>query len=190
MSAALHLTTGQIEASLEHIRQAPKEEGAIALIVRRPAVDEREVLAEARLDVAEGLVGDNWRARGSRSMPDGSANPEMQINVMSARAVACVAPARERWSLAGDQLFLELDLSVENLPVGTRLALGEAIIEVTAPPHTGCAKFAARFGRDALAFVNSPAGKALRLRGLNARVIQSGTIRAGDRVRKLARTPA
>ncbi len=186
MSAALHLTTDQLETGLEHIRRAPKDEGAIELIVRRPAVDQREVLAEARLDVAEGLIGDNWRARGSRSMPDGAANPEMQLNVMSARAVAVVAPTRERWSLAGDQLFLDFDLSVENLPIGTRLALGEAIIEVTAPPHTGCAKFAARFGRDAHLFVNSPTGKALRLRGLNARVVQSGTIRAGDRVRKLS----
>lgn len=181
-------TTAELEAGLDEIRRAPKEEGAIALIVRRPAVDQREVLAEGRLDVAEGLVGDNWRARGSRSMPDGSANPEMQINVMSARAVACVARARERWSLAGDQLFLDFDLSVENLPIGKRLALGEAIIEVTAPPHTGCAKFAARFGRAALEFVNSTAGKALRLRGLNARVVQSGMIRTGDRVRKLARS--
>ncbi len=189
MNAAPSLTTAELEAGLDEIRRAPKEDGAIELIVRRPAVDQREVIAEGRLDVVEGLVGDNWRARGSRSMPDGSANPEMQINVMSARAVACVARARERWSLAGDQLFLDLDLSVENLPIGTRLALGEAMIEVTAPPHTGCAKFAARFGREALAFVNSAEGKALRLRGLNARVIQSGVIRTGDRVRKLALSP-
>lgn len=188
MNVAPTLPTAELAAGLDEIRRAPKDAGTIELIVRRPAEDQREVLAEGRLDVAEGLVGDNWRARGSRSMPDGSANPEMQINVMSARAVARVAPARERWSLAGDQLFLDLDLSVENLPVGTRLALGEAIIEVTVPPHTGCAKFAARFGCEALAFVNSPAGKALRLRGLNARVIQSGTIRTGDRVRKLSRT--
>lgn len=188
MNAAPSLTTAEFEAGLDEIRRAPKDEGTIELIVRRPAEDLREVLAAGRLDETEGLVGDNWRARGSRSMPDGSANPEMQINVMSARAVARVAPARERWSLAGDQLFLDLDLSVENLPVGMRLALGEAIIEVTAPPHTGCAKFAARFGRDALAFVNSPAGKVLRLRGLNARVIQSGTIRTGDRVRKVNRS--
>jgi len=186
MNAAPWRTTAEFEAGWDEIRRAPKDEGAIELIVRRPAVDQREVLAEGRLDVAEGLVGDNWRARGSRSMPDGSADPEMQLNVMSARAVALVAPARERWSLAGDQLFLDLDLSVANLPAGTRLALGEAIVEVTAPAHTGCAKFAARFGREALAFVNSPAGKALRLRGLNARVIKSGAIRTGDRVRKLA----
>ncbi len=182
---AIALTTAELEAGLAEIRRAPTDAGVIALIVRRPAVDEREVLAEGRLEVADGLVGDNWRARGSRSTPDRTADPQMQINVMSARAAAVISPRPERWPLAGDQLFVDLDLSVENLPPGTRLALGEAVIEVTPAPHTGCAKFAARFGRDALAFVNSPVGKQLRLRGLNARVIQSGTIRAGDRVRKM-----
>lgn len=181
-----HLTASELEAGLDEIRRSPGDDGRIALIVRRPAVDAREVLAEAKLDPAEGLVGDNWRARGSKSTPDGAAHPEMQLNVMNARCIALLAQSRDRWPLAGDQLFLDLDLSAANLPAGTRLALGEAVIEITPPPHTGCSKFTERFGLEAMKFVNSPRGRELRLRGLNAKVVQAGVIRAGDRVRKIA----
>ena len=96
----------------------------------------------------------------------------------------------DRRALAGDQLHLDLDLSLANLPPGTRLALGSAVIEVTAKPHLGCAKFVDRFGRDAMRFVNSPVGRELRLRGLNARVVVAGTVRPGDEVRKLPATTA
>jgi len=186
METTPFLDETQLAAGLPAILAAPREVGTLELIVRRPAENQREVLVEARLDPAEGVVGDNWRTRGSRSMPDGAANPEMQLNVMGARAVALVAGTRERWALAGDQLYVDLDLSAENLPAGTRLAIGaEAVIEVTAPPHTGCAKFTARFGLPAMKFVNSPEGKRLRLRGLNAKVVQAGTVRTGDPVRRV-----
>ena len=157
----------------------------MAMIVRRPDIGEREVLDEGRLDVIEGLVGDNWRTRGSSSMPDKSANPEMQLNVMNARATALVAQEKARWALAGDQLYLDMDISVENLPPGQQLALGSAVIEVTPIPHNGCKKFVARFGLDAMKFVNSPVGKSLRLRGMNAKVVQPGIIRVGDKVTKI-----
>jgi hypothetical protein len=148
-------------------------------------VDEREVLEEGRLDLAEGLVGDSWKERGSSRTPDGSAHPDMQLNVMNSRVLALVAQGRERWRLAGDQLIMDMDLSDENLPPGTRLALGSAVIEVTELPHTGCHKFLARFGLDAMKFVNSPAGRRLRLRGLNAKVVRPGVIRPGDVIRKI-----
>lgn len=179
----------EMQAGLAHIRQAPKDCGVVALIVRRPTVDEREVLTEGQLTVGDGLVGDGWRARRSTSTPDGSANPEMQLNLMGSRVVALLAQEKERWPLAGDQLFLDLDLSEENLPPGTRLALGTAVIAITAPPHLGCKKFAARFGPHAVPFVNSPEGRRLHLRGLNAKVIQPGLVRVGDAVRKLAPAP-
>lgn len=181
-----HPTTAQLEAGLDHVRGAPADLGRLDRIVRRPAVDEREPLAEGYLDLGEGLVGDSWRQRGSARTPDRSAHPDMQINVMNARVAALVAGREERWQLAGDQLYVDLDISEGNLPPGTRLAVGEAVIEVTAEPHLGCAKFASRFGRDALRFVNSPTGRRLRLRGLNARVVVAGWVRAGDPVRKLA----
>jgi hypothetical protein len=179
-----HLTNEELEAGLGDVLLSPKDEGVLELIVRRPRVDEREVLEEGRLDLVEGLVGDNWIERGSSRTPDGTAHPEMQLNVMNSRMLALVARDRERWRLAGDQLIMDMDLSDENLPAGTRLALGSAVIEVTNQPHTGCVKFIARFGLDAMKFVNSPEGKRLRLRGLNAKVIRPGAIRAGDVVRK------
>ncbi len=193
MSAALfefstsikHLTTAELEAGLDEIQRAPRDEGALQLIVRRPAINDREILAEGELSLAEGLVGDTWKRRRSTSTPDGSPNPDMQLNIISARVIALVAPDRYRWPLAGDQLFLDLDLSAENLPAGSRLSLGSAVIEVTPPPHLGCQKFVARFGLEAMRFVNSPLGKQLRLRGINARVVQAGVIRVGDIARKI-----
>lgn len=180
-----HLSIEQLEAGLDTIRQAPKDNGTLELIVRRPAVDQREVIAEGRLDTIHGLEGDNWLTRGSKDMPDGSANPEAQITLMNARSIALLAQEKESWQLAGDQLFVDLDLSFENLPAGTRLSIGEAILEVTAKPHRGCAKFSERFGSDALKFVNNGEGKELRMRGINARVIQSGLIKTGDTIRKV-----
>lgn len=179
-----HLSAVELEAGLDHIRQSPKDAGTLELIVRRPAVDGREVLDVGQLALDEGLVGDTWRTRGSSRTADGTAHPEMQLNIINARAIALIAPDAARRPLAGDQLHVDLDLSEANLPPGTRLAIGSAIIEVTAQPHTGCQKFRARFGTDAFKFVNSPAGMALHLRGINARVVQGGTIRIGDSVRK------
>lgn len=179
------VTLEELEAALDEIRAAPKEEGPLKLIVRRPRIDEREVLPEAELDLEEGLVGDSWRTRGSSRTSDGSSHPDMQLNIMNARVIALVARHPERWQLAGDQLFIDLDLSAANLPPGTRLALGSAVIQVTDQPHTGCGKFVARFGPAALKFVNSPLGRELHLRGINARVVQPGTIRTGDLARKI-----
>jgi hypothetical protein len=181
----MHLTTSHLEESLDHIRSSPSDVGLVELIVRRPAVDEREVLEEGMLDPAQGLVGDSWKVRGSNRTPDGSAHPDMQLNVINARLSSLVAVDADRRALAGDQLHLDLDLSHANLPPGTRIALGNAVIEITEIPHTGCAKFRDRFGADALRFVNSPVGRELRLRGLNAKVVVAGTVRQGDEVRKL-----
>jgi hypothetical protein len=185
MMSITYLTAEELEAGLEDICLSPKDNGVINMIVCRPGVEKREVLLEAKLDLAEGLVGDNWKVRGSASTADGSAHPDMQINIMNSRVIALLAQEPERWQLAGDQLYIDMDLSAENLPAGSRLALGSAVLEITAKPHSGCKKFAARFGLDALKFVNSPLGKQLHLRGVNARVIQSGTIQTGDIVRKV-----
>jgi hypothetical protein len=175
----------ELEAGLNEIRQSPRDEGVLELIVRRPQPNEREVLEEGELHLAEGLVGDNWKVRGSSRTADGSSHPDMQLNVMNARAIALLAQHKERWSLAGDQLFIDMDLSYDNLPAGTRLALGTAVIEVTNQPHTGCKKFVERFGVEALKFVNSPVGKHLNVRGINAKVVQPGVIRVGYTVRKI-----
>jgi MOSC domain-containing protein YiiM len=175
----------RLEESLDHIRDAPVDGGTVELIVRRPAVDEREVMTEARLDIRGGLEGDTWRVRGSSRTSDGGPDPEAQLTLVNARVAAAIAGERERWPLAGDQLFVDLDLSLANLPPGSRVQIGSAVVEFSATPHTGCAKFSARYGVDALKFVNSPTGRDLRLRGANCRVVVAGTVRPGDAIRKL-----
>ena len=182
-----HLTLAELEASLPSALQSPTDDGTLDLIVRRPAVGRRDVLETGELDLAAGLVGDTWDIRSSTRTGDGTPHPDMQINVMNSRVIAMIAGEQSRWGLAGDQLYIDLDISARNLPPGTRLSIGSAVIEVTNQPHTGCGKFVQRFGVDAMKFVNSPKGRELRLRGMNARVVVAGQIRAGDRVRKLPR---
>jgi hypothetical protein len=181
-----HLTRAELEAGLDAIRSAPRDGGELQLIVRRPSVGEREPLHIGHLDIVDGLVGDTWRMRPSSRMPDRTAHPDTQVTIMGTRAVALIAGDKARWALAGDQLFLDMDLAIENLPPGTRLEIGTALLEVTDQPHTGCGKFVERFGVDAMKFVNSPVGRALCLRGINARVVRNGVVRVGDRARKHA----
>ena len=173
-----HCTEAELVAALEEIRRSPTAQGSVDLIVRRPAENEREVLDEGMLDLDEGLLGDMWHRRGTP-------NPDAQLTLMNARAAEVIAGGRERRQLAGDQLYVDLDLSIENLPAGTRLSVGDAVVEVAAVPHTGCAKFSARFGTDALRFVNKSPGRELRLRGVNARVVTAGAVRVGDTITKL-----
>jgi MOSC domain-containing protein YiiM len=182
MHQTLHPSLAELQDQLDHIRQAPADNGVLEMIVCRPDVDQRRMLFEAELDIERGLIGDTWLSRGNYK--GGPANPDCQINIMNSRVVALVAQDRERWPLAGDQLYIDLDLSDDNLP-GSRIAIGTAILEVTSEPHTGCRKFASRYGDDAKNFVNSAAGKKLHLRGINARIIQSGLVRTGDTVKKL-----
>ncbi|HJT68058.1 MAG TPA: hypothetical protein VJ749_16500 [Pyrinomonadaceae bacterium] len=184
-----HLTMPELEAALDHLREAPRDEGVVQLIVRRPRVDEREVLEEAELDPLKGLIGDSWCFRGSSKTSDGGPHPEMQINIINARVAALVAQDKDRWQLAGDQLYIDMDLSKQNLPAGTRLEIGSAVLEVTPLPHTGCHKFVARFGKEAMMFVNSAVGKELCLRGINAKVVQAGIVRLGSTAKKINYTP-
>ncbi len=178
-------TPEELETGLEHIREAPSDDGELLLIVRRPSEDERETLDEGVLDTDVGLVGDCWAARGDPRSDDGAANVLAQLTIMNSRVLEVAAGPVERWPLAGDQLYVDLDLGVDNLPAGTRLAVGDAVVEITAKPHTGCTKFIQRFGLAAQRWVNSETGTRLRLRGVNTQVVNPGTIRVGDRVKKL-----
>jgi hypothetical protein len=172
-----------MEMDLEQVRQSPRDVGRVEMLVRRPAPAEREVIDEGILDIDIGLVGDCWRARGSRHTPDGSANLPQQLTLMSVRVLALLAE-RDRWPLAGDQLLVDFDLSHEHLPAGTRVEMGTAVVEISEHPHLGCAKFTERFGSEATKLVNSEVGKALRLRGVNARIIEPGHVRVGDALRR------
>ena len=180
-----HRDLAALEAGLDEIRDAPKDRGRVELICRRPQTEERELIDEAVLDTEMGLVGDNWRTRGSKATDDGSAHPDMQLTLTNVRSMDVIAGQPERRQLAGDQFFVDFDLSVENIPPGTRLTLGQATIEITEIPHRGCGKFSARFGVDALKFVNSEVGRELNLRGVNAKIIEAGVVRTGDAITKL-----
>ena len=181
-----HATTADLTARLDHLRAAPAQIGTVELVIRRPAHGEREILDEGVLDEAAGMVGDNWLSRATSRAIETGRHLEAQINVMSARMVALLADTAQERAGAGDQLYLDLDISAANLPAGSRIALGEdAVIEVTAKPHAGCKKFTARFGEAAMLFVNSEVGKELRLRGFNARVVSGGVVRPGDKAVRL-----
>jgi hypothetical protein len=182
----VHRNAENLEAGLDEILQSPKDAGTVEMIVCRPGVDAREILDEGALDVAQGLIGDNWGARGSSMTPDGTAHPEMQLTLMNSRVIALVAASREEWPLAGDQFYVDLDLGNDNLPPGALLEIGAAVVEVSSIPHTGCKKFVERFGMAAMKFVNSPRGLEHALRGINAKVVKSGVVRKGDTVKKVS----
>jgi MOSC domain-containing protein YiiM len=177
-----HRDADQLAAGLEHVRLSPADEGSVQMLVIRPAVLEREVLDRVEISETSGVVGDTWDQRPSRRTPDGGPNPAAQVTVMNSRAVDLVAGDRDRWPLAGDQIYVDLDLGLDNLPTGTLLRLGGAVLEVTDAPHTGCAQFSERFGVDALRLTATPEGKAMRLRGINTRVVLGGQVAVGDAV--------
>jgi MOSC domain-containing protein YiiM len=167
----------ELEDGLAEIRRSPRE-GTVELIIRRPSEEKREVLDQALLDPIEGVVGDRWHA-------GGAGHPDRQLTIMNARAASLMARTRDRWGLAGDQLYVDLDLSGAHLPPGTQLEVGSAVVEVTEEPHLGCGKFSRRFGVDALKFVNSDVGRELNLRGINAKIVTGGSVRTGDPIRRV-----
>ena len=176
------LTKAQIEEGLPQVLDSPRGEGKLEAIFARPAVDERRSLEEASLSPESGLEGDRWISSGGDSGPD----PRGQLSLMNARFLDLVAGGdKERWELAGDNLIVDLDLSEEEMPAGQRLAVGEALLEVSDLPHTGCAKFVERYGKDAAVFVNATEHKDSHLRGILVRVIEGGQIRVGDSIRRV-----
>lgn len=179
-------TQDEIAVRLDAMDASPADNGTVEMIVCRPDMGERRVLDEGTFDEQRGLLGDNWLARGSRHSDDNSALKGAQVAIMNSRIIAAIDPDRTRWPLAGDQLFLDIDLSAANLPAGQRLQIGEAVLEVSKIPHTGCSKFSERFGKEATRFVNSREGRKARRRGINATIIKSGVVRVGDSVRKLS----
>ena len=179
-----HLNMHQLESGLNHILNAPKDNGIVDMIVCRPKIEVREILKIAKLDKEFGLVGDNWNDRGSSSTPDNSSDIEAQLTIMNSRVISLITPSSDQWQLAGDQLYIDMDLSRNNLVPGSQIKIGSAIVEVSKKPHTGCKKFSNRFGLDALKFVSTPLGRELALRGINTRIVQSGIVRTGDVVKK------
>ncbi len=175
--AVKHKSASELEAGLDHILASPQDNGEIRMIVRRPAVNEREIIEQAELHADEGLVGDLWALNDK--------DKDQQLTLMNARVADLLAGEQKYWALAGDQIYVDMDLSPENLPPGTQLQLGSAVVEVSEKPHTGCKQFAARYGADALGFTNNKRGRSLNLRGINTRIVRAGTVHTGDKVKKL-----
>jgi MOSC domain-containing protein YiiM len=189
MNPQRHATADFLAAGLANIRQSPKDGGTVDLIVVRPASGERMILDSAQLTPESGVLGDRWQATAWKKLPDGSPDPAIQVTLMNSRCIALIAGDEQNWATAGDNLFVDMDLSKENLPVGTQLAIGECIVQIAQPAHNGCHKFRKRFGADAVKFVNSQEGKVLRLRGVHARVVHAGSIHVGDKIHRLPATP-
>ena len=187
---ALHLSAAEIEAKIADVLASPKDNGTLEMIVRRPAENSREVIDTGFLSIENGLVGDNWLIRGSSRTDNGLGHPEMQLNMMNWRFVNLIAGSRDRVQLAGDQLFVDLDLSPDNIPPGTRFSIGDAEIEISPIPHLGCKKFVERFGIDAMKYANSEVGRRHNLRGVNAKVLRAGAITTRDRVQIVSRRDA
>lgn len=179
------LTFDQLMDGWATLEASPTDTGTVEMIVRRPETEKRETVDSVEVNTTDGVVGDNWLARGSSSTPDGSAHPEAQITLMNTKVVQLIAQDQSRWDLAGDQFFVDFDLSMDNLPAGSQIKIGTAILEISEKPHTGCAKFAKRYGAPARKFVMTDDGKKARLRGVNAKVIQNGTVKQGDTIQKL-----
>jgi hypothetical protein len=179
------LSISELRLGLDEIKSSPKNNGVLQMIVRRPHTETREVITHAQINLINGLEGDNWKSRGSKHTPDGSANPEAQITLMNSRVIDLITNDKKDWQWAGDQLFVDMDLSIENLAPHSRIQVGSVILEISATPHTGCKKFSSRFGVEALEFISTPLGKSLRMRGVNAKVIQAGEIKVGDVLRKI-----
>jgi MOSC domain-containing protein len=180
-----HRALAEIERVAAGLGSSPTDNGIVEMIVCRPAAEERRVLSEGELDTTHGLQGDSWETRSS-VIADSGPDQLRQLTLMNSRVARAIAGDRDRWQLAGDQLIVDLDLSIDNLPAGTRLQIGKAAAAVTEPPHTGCAKFAGRFGAEALAWANGAGGRQQRRRGMYVRVLVSGAVRQGDAIRKLA----
>ena len=180
-----HLSQSELEAGLDHIKQAPKNHGVLEQIVIRPQEDERTCLQKCELSPQLGVHGDSWAKGCWLSLPDGSPDPSVQVTLMNSRSIALIAQSQERWALAGDNLYVDLDLSEDNIKPGQRLSIGSVILEITNIPHKGCDKFVERYGADANRFVNSKEGQRLNLRGIFARIVQAGTVEVGDEVEVL-----
>ena len=173
-----HLSSLELNSKFHSLPPQPKDAGFLTLIVVRPVVDTRVLLESVLLSDQEGLPGDRWGLGTPR-------NYEAQIAVMR-RDVAELIANGQPIGLFGDNLFVDLDLSATNLPAGTRLQVGGASVEVTPLPHNGCGKFSARFGRDALQFVNAIPTRQLNLRGIYWKVVESGLVRVGSPIRVLS----
>lgn len=175
-----HVPADELSRRFAELTPPPRDAGSVRLLVRRGwHQGRREEPASVMLSASEGMPGDSWSRSEGRT-------PDSQLTAMEVGVAEMIANGQP-WSLFGDQLYLDLDLSAENLPVGSAVAVGEAVLEVTPKPHKGCAKYQARFGADALRLISRPDLRPRHLRGIYLRVVTDGLVRVGDAVEVVRR---
>jgi len=174
------VTTDEINSNLSFILSSPKDVGKIESIIVRRRKNERELRKEVFLSPEKGVEGDRWY-----DLSKGKPDPRRQLTIINSRLIKLLAQSVERMQLAGDNLIIDLDISDANLPVGQRLTIGKVMVEITDVPHTGCSRFAERYGNDAVEFINAPERSSLRLRGVYAKFLNSGLIHVGDIIKKI-----
>ncbi len=182
---ARHLDKQELAAGLPEILKSPKDRGPIESITVRPASEQRRTVNSVAISLAGGVEGDHWAQGCWKSTDAGKPHPDVQICMMNSRCIDLIAGDKDNWAPAGDNLFIDMDLTPENLPPGTRIAMGTAILEITDTAHKGCAKFIERYGRDACVFVNVGDGDRYKLRGIYGRVVQDGVLSVGDLATKV-----
>jgi hypothetical protein len=179
-----HRTRAEIEAGIGPVLQSPAEGAAVEALFSRPAPGKRLDLPALEVSVSGGIAGDHWSLGCWKTLPDGSPDPDVQVSLMNRRMLHLIAGARDNWARAGNNIIVDMDLSIDNLPIGQRLRVGTAELEIGPVANTGCDFFIERYGRDACVFVNTGIAKQKRLRGVYARVVKDGQIRIGDIIRK------
>lgn len=186
-NATEHASTVELEQGLAEVLKSPIETGQLEAIFVRPATNERRALETATLTPEGGIDGDRWATDDYYVGKNGQRDLRSQVTIMNGRFLRQIAGSEDAMCLAGDNLIVDLDLSESNLPPGSQLAIGsDVVIEINGHPHSGCTKFASRFGNEARTFANNKRGASLHLRGRHAQVVRGGEIRVGDAVRKLA----
>ncbi len=185
MESIEHTTSDELNDKMDWLLDSPKDGGVVRGIVVRPATDEREELQEARLSPEGGVEGDRWASTAQRKLKDGRLNPDVQVTLTNARLIELLAKERSRWSLSGDQIYVDMDLSMENLQPGQRLAIGSTVLEISEVPHRGCSKYRSRFGQAGFDLVDSARGRELRFRGVYAQIVKEGTVGVGDQIHKV-----
>jgi hypothetical protein len=184
MSNELHLSLEELQSHLDSIKQSPQDDGILKAIVIRPVSNERVGMESSVVTPDGGVHGDRWAKQAWLNLPEEELEPKAQITVMNSRAAEVIARNRARWPLAGDNLYVDLDLSEDNLQAGQQLSIGSAVFEITPQPHNGCGKFEQRFGAEALKWVNSEEGKHHHLRGIYIKVVKAGVINVDDTITK------
>ncbi|MGJ8650411.1 MAG: MOSC domain-containing protein [Opitutaceae bacterium] len=175
------MNTRNYDTAIQLAHTAPVGSGRVDYLINRPSEGVHELVDSLYLDVENGIEGDRWKETAWLRLPDGAPDPRVQVSLTNTRVMQCFTGTEaDAVFRCGDNIYTDLNLTETHLPVGTLLQIGEAVIEVSDVVNDACGKFAQRFGAEAFQAVRAPTNVGLRLRGLFARIRQSGRVQCGD----------